>query len=160
MINLTINQYFCRFVATFFEEHWLIVSVTTAIFLTIQVLFAVRMITAKKASDMVPHLALQMIAFIVWASTGTTTGILILYEILFHGNNNNSTLNNTLDNSAIHFPDGNTSTPASSQPKTAFLMWGIASGTMLLISGLVLYFFLVVQTALAEISGRRDRSVI
>ena len=145
----------------------MIVSVTTAIFLTIQVLFAVRMITAKKASDMVPHLALQMIAFIVWASTGTTTGILILYEILFHRNNNNSTLNNTLDNSAIHFPDGqggypsNTSPPASSpQPKTAFLMWGIASGTMLFISGLVLYFFLVVQTALAEISGRRDRSVI
>ena len=71
-----------------------------------------------------------MTAFIVWACTGTTTGMLLIYELVFHGDN----------------------ITADIKP-----IWGIASGTMLLVSGLVLYFFLVVQSALAEISGRHGR---
>ena len=71
-----------------------------------------------------------MIAFIVWASNGTTTGMLLIYELVFLGDN----------------------ITADIKP-----IWGIASGTMLLVSGLVLYFFLVVQSALAEISGRHGR---
>ena len=146
---------------TFIEEHWLIVLITTAVLLTVQVLFAVRMITANKASDIVPHLALQMSAFIVWAGTGTVTGLLILYEKLIHGDNNVMP-DNIWDDTAIHFDspkNNNTSPPASSssQPERALLIWGAASGAMLLFSGLVLYFFHVVQAALAEISGTRGR---
>ena len=71
---------------------------------------------------------IQMIAYLVWAGTGATTGTLLLYESLFHED-------------------------ISSNIK---LIWGIASGTMLLISGIILYFFLVAQAqaALLDISGR------
>ena len=57
--STVIEYIFCRFVQSFFEGHWLIAVVTTPALLTTQVLFSVRMITANKASDMVPHLALQ-----------------------------------------------------------------------------------------------------
>ena len=55
----------------FFKNHWLIFVVITSVLSTIQVMFLFRMIFAKKASDVVPHLVSQLIAFIVWASTGT-----------------------------------------------------------------------------------------
>ena len=73
-------------------------------------------------------ISIQMIAFLVWAGTGATTGTLLLYESVFHGD-------------------------ITSNIK---LIWGIASATMLLISGLILYFFLVAQAqaALLDISGR------
>ena len=116
---MVLKSYICfRLVSVFFKNHCLSVVVTTSI-LTIQTLLAVRMASAKKASDVVPHLISQLIAFIVWASTGSTTGLMILYGIVFKGENYIRP-NNTLDESAFHFPDEET--------------WGVASGTMLFVA--------------------------
>ena len=80
--------YYFRWVPIFFKDGgWRIVEITTTVVVTMQVLLAVRMISAKKASDMVPHLALQMIAFLIWAGTAITTGILILYIFFVSGEN-------------------------------------------------------------------------
>ena len=45
--------------------------VITSILITIQVPFMFRMLFAKRASEVVPHLVLQLIAFIMWTSAGT-----------------------------------------------------------------------------------------
>ena len=110
----------------FIKNNYQYVAVATSLLITIQTVLAVRMTSARKASDMVPHLALQIIALVVWASTGITSGLMILYEIVFKG-----------------------------VPESVFLHRGITSATMGLFALIILNFFVIVQGALAEMAGGR-----